>query len=186
MIRKDSAAFGGRGLPHKALSRFLASFVLLAGLTFNHILWAQDVEIEDPEIQAIANDTKTVAADGKEISPEELEAYRKQVQSMMLSSNPEAAPIDGMGQFLSQSAKTLQSMNKADLRKHLGGGKLKAKLVFTEHHESHGASAFYPSPFEEAAVLTVDGVGEWATASIGVGKGNRFRLLHWRRYLHTL
>ena len=44
-------------------------------------------------------------------------------------------------------------------------------LYFTEHHESHAASAFFPSPFESAAVLTFDGVGEWATSSIGVGRG---------------
>ena len=89
-------------------------------LTFALPLAAQDVEIEDPEIAAIAHESKTVATDGKEISPEELEAYRQQVQSMMLSANPETPPIDGMGQFLAQSAKTLQSMNKEDLRKHLG------------------------------------------------------------------
>ncbi|MEQ1857735.1 MAG: carbamoyltransferase N-terminal domain-containing protein, partial [Longimicrobiales bacterium] len=55
-------------------------------------------------------------------------------------------------------------------------------LLYAEHHESHGASAFFPSPFEEAAVLTMDGVGEWATASIGVGRGNSLELireLHW-------
>ncbi|HSF41982.1 MAG TPA: carbamoyltransferase N-terminal domain-containing protein, partial [Thermoanaerobaculia bacterium] len=44
-------------------------------------------------------------------------------------------------------------------------------IFFTEHHESHAASAFYPSPFQEAAVLTLDGVGEWATTTIGVGEG---------------
>jgi carbamoyltransferase len=49
-------------------------------------------------------------------------------------------------------------------------------LYFTEHHESHAASAFFPSPFESAAVLTFDGVGEWATSSIGVGEGNRVTL----------
>ena len=47
------------------------------------------------------------------------------------------------------------------------------RFVFTEHHESHAASAFFPSPFSEAAILTLDGVGEWATASYGVGRGNR-------------
>ena len=55
-------------------------------------------------------------------------------------------------------------------------------LLYAEHHESHAASAFYPSPFEEAAVLTMDGVGEWATASYGVGRGNDLQLLremHW-------
>ncbi|MGB6378813.1 MAG: carbamoyltransferase N-terminal domain-containing protein, partial [Syntrophobacteria bacterium] len=44
-------------------------------------------------------------------------------------------------------------------------------ILYTEHHEAHAASAFYPSPFEEAAILTMDGVGEWATASYGFGKG---------------
>ena len=53
------------------------------------------------------------------------------------------------------------------LRKGLGG-KPKNPFVFPEHHESHAASAFFPSPFEEAAVVTMDGVGEWATTSIGV------------------
>jgi carbamoyltransferase len=50
------------------------------------------------------------------------------------------------------------------------------KLWFTEHHESHAASAFFPSPFESAAILTFDGVGEWATSSIGVGRGNRISI----------
>lgn len=50
------------------------------------------------------------------------------------------------------------------------------RIVFTEHHESHAASAFFPSPFDEAAFLTVDGVGEWATASFGVGAGNRIEI----------
>lgn len=50
------------------------------------------------------------------------------------------------------------------------------RIVFVEHHESHAASAFFPSPFEEAAFLTVDGVGEWATASYGVGRGNRVEI----------
>ncbi len=55
-------------------------------------------------------------------------------------------------------------------------------VLFAEHHESHAASAFFPSPFEEAAVLTMDGVGEWATASYGVGRGSDIELLkemHW-------
>ncbi len=60
------------------------------------------------------------------------------------------------------------------------------RYVFTEHHESHAASAFYPSPFEEAAVLTVDGVGEWATASYGIGRGNRLTVSHEQRFPHSL
>ena len=51
----------------------------------------------------------------------------------------------------------------------------KNRLLFTEHHESHAASAFYPSPFREAAVLTMDGVGEWATTSFGIGHGQSAR-----------
>jgi carbamoyltransferase len=55
-------------------------------------------------------------------------------------------------------------------------------ILYAEHHESHAASAFYPSPFEDAAILTIDGVGEWATTSIGVGRGSDIELkqeLHW-------
>ena len=58
--------------------------------------------------------------------------------------------------------------------------------MFTEHHESHAASAFFPSPFEEAAILTLDGVGEWATASFGVGRGNRIELTHELRFPHSI
>ena len=53
----------------------------------------------------------------------------------------------------------------------------KGRYVFLEHHESHAASAFFPSPFDEAAILTLDGVGEWATGSIAVGRGNRIEML---------
>jgi|GEM_PF-33669 len=60
------------------------------------------------------------------------------------------------------------------------------RYVFTEHHESHAASAFFPSPFEEAAILTVDGVGEWATASYGYGKGNKITLTHEQRFPHSI
>jgi len=59
-------------------------------------------------------------------------------------------------------------------------------LVFPEHHETHAASAFFPSPFQEAAVLTVDGVGEWATSTIAVGEGNKVRILQEQRFPHSL
>ena len=62
----------------------------------------------------------------------------------------------------------------------------RGRFVFTEHHESHAASAFFPSPFEEAAILTLDGVGEWATASFGVGRGNKIELSHELRFPHSL
>src|SRR5256714_2006716 len=60
------------------------------------------------------------------------------------------------------------------------------KLRFTEHHESHAASAFFPSPFKEAAILTMDGVGEWATTSTGLGSGNRLTLLDEVHFPHSL
>ena len=60
------------------------------------------------------------------------------------------------------------------------------KLLFTEHHESHAASAFYPSPFEEAALITMDGVGEWCTTSYGVGRGNDIELLAEIDFPHSL
>jgi len=58
--------------------------------------------------------------------------------------------------------------------------------VFVAHHESHAARAFYPSPFDEAAILTSDGVGEWATACLGIGRGNRVRLTRELRFPHSL
>ena len=64
-------------------------------------------------------------------------------------------------------------------------GKYTGRYVFCEHHESHAASAFFPSPFEEAAILTMDGVGEWATACIGTGRGNRVELTHELRFPHS-
>jgi carbamoyltransferase len=62
----------------------------------------------------------------------------------------------------------------------------KGKVLFTEHHESHAASAFFPSPFESAAVLTMDGVGEWATSSYGHGRGNELHLLKELHFPHSL
>jgi len=71
------------------------------------------------------------------------------------------------------------------LRSSLGEG-YSRRFVFTEHHESHAASAFFPSPFEDAAILTMDGVGEWATTSIGMGRGNRMTVLEEIRFPHSL
>jgi len=60
------------------------------------------------------------------------------------------------------------------------------EILFPEHHESHAASAFFPSPFAEAAFLTIDGVGEWTTTSYGVGRGNRIQMLAELRFPHSL
>jgi carbamoyltransferase len=66
------------------------------------------------------------------------------------------------------------------------GGAYKGRYVFTEHHEAHAASAFFPSPYEEAVILTLDGVGEWATGSIGVGRGNKIEMKKELRFPHSL
>ena len=72
------------------------------------------------------------------------------------------------------------------------GDEIKEKIGFTgdiiypEHHQSHAASAFYPSPFESAAILTIDGVGEWATATLGRGEGNKIELLYELCFPHSL
>ncbi len=65
-------------------------------------------------------------------------------------------------------------------------GQYQGRYVFVEHHESHAASAFFPSPFEQAAILTLDGVGEWTTASYGIGQGNTIRLSHHLQFPHSL
>jgi carbamoyltransferase len=72
-----------------------------------------------------------------------------------------------------------------EIRRGLGGG-FRGKLCFADHHESHAASAFFPSPFEEAAILTLDAVGEWSTSSIGIGRGNCIALTHEMRFPHSL
>ncbi|OQA00970.1 MAG: Decarbamoylnovobiocin carbamoyltransferase [Bacteroidetes bacterium ADurb.Bin408] len=64
--------------------------------------------------------------------------------------------------------------------------KKKFKLLFPEHHLSHAASAFFPSPYEKAAILTVDGVGEWCTASIGVGEGNTIKFFKELEFPHSV
>ncbi len=88
--------------------------------------------------------------------------------------------IKAMPVWLNEKLHIPRELNRA-LKKGYRG-----RYVFTEHHESHAASAFFPSPFEEAAVLTLDGVGEWATASYGVGRGNRLDLLAELRFPHSL
>ncbi|MSR52403.1 MAG: hypothetical protein EXS09_03815 [Gemmataceae bacterium] len=71
------------------------------------------------------------------------------------------------------------------IRRHLPSG-LKAPVLFLDHHESHAASAFFPSPFEQAAILTLDGVGEWSTTTWGTGTGNRIHLNQHLAFPHSL
>jgi len=91
----------------------------------------------------------------------------------------------GMKQFLTAIPVWLKDKlwTRENIRKHLD---YSGPVLFTEHHESHAASAFFPSPFEEAAVLTMDGVGEWATTSVGLGKGHQLDLLQELSFPHSL
>jgi carbamoyltransferase len=73
-----------------------------------------------------------------------------------------------------------------ELRHHAPEFDWQNRLLFAEHHLSHAASAFFPSPFREAAVLTMDGVGEWATTSAGIGKGNRLDIIREIHFPHSL
>ncbi len=83
--------------------------------------------------------------------------------------------------------KLFQKRLLADKLKELGGERdVEQRLLFAEHHQSHAASAFFPSPFEEAAVLTIDGVGEWATTSVGIGRGHDLKMLKELHFPHSL
>ena len=86
----------------------------------------------------------------------------------------------GMPLWLRQKLHLPREMDKALHNKY------NSRYVFTEHHESHAASAFFPSPFDEAAILTMDAVGEWATASFGTGRGNKIELTDVIQFPHSL
>lgn len=73
-----------------------------------------------------------------------------------------------------------------EIERAAGGLGKRGKLLVVEHHISHAASAFYPSPFQKAVILTIDGVGEWATTTIGVGDGDKLRLIEQISYPHSL
>ena len=80
----------------------------------------------------------------------------------------------------------LKDLLYKDFRKLDGGEGWNQQLLFSEHHLSHAASAFFPSPFEEAIILTMDGVGEWATTSAAIGKGNRLEVIKEIHFPHSL
>ena len=98
----------------------------------------------------------------------------------------------GLSQFVSsmtvwvKEKLFLENTIKRELKKVEGFDPKKCRLLFSEHHLSHAASAYYPSPYEEAAILTMDGVGEWATASIMHGKGREITMLKELRFPHSL
>lgn len=95
----------------------------------------------------------------------------------------------GLGSFLTTMPVWIKDklLFKRMLRQHLGElGDGRPPLFFPEHHLSHAASAFYPSPYENAAILTIDGVGEWATTTISHGQGHRIRLLRELHFPHSV
>lgn len=75
---------------------------------------------------------------------------------------------------------------RKELQRHAPDFDWENKLLFGEHHQSHAASAFYPSPFTEAVVLTMDGVGEWATTSVAIGRGNKLEMMKEIHFPHSL
>jgi carbamoyltransferase len=96
------------------------------------------------------------------------------------------APV-GFGQF--REAIPVWLKDKLNVRRRIRGELSRAHckpIVFLDHHESHAASAFFPSPFEEAAILTLDGVGEWSTTTLGQGQGNTICLTHHSQFPHSL
>jgi len=88
--------------------------------------------------------------------------------------------LNGIPVWLKQKLHLPREMDKALDYKYKG------RYIFAEHHQSHAASAFFPSPYEQAAILTMDGVGEWTTASYGVGSGNKIELKEEIRFPHSL
>ncbi len=80
----------------------------------------------------------------------------------------------------------LKELLKRELAAHAASSDFESRLLFAEHHLSHAASAFYPSPFDEALVLTMDGVGEWATTSAALGRGNRLEVIQEMHFPHSL
>jgi len=136
------------------------------------------------------------AGNGKGFALNDLDAivfYEKPLLKFerLLETHYAFAP-NGVSQFLSaipvwvKEKLFLKKIIREGLRKVGDFDQAGVKLLFPEHHLSHAASAFYPSPFNEAAILTVDGVGEWATGVIAHGQGNNIKILREQHFPHSL
>ena len=124
------------------------------------------------------------------ITPEQIDSvafYDKPILKFeRLLDNYIAVAPRGLNSFLDVIPKWLHKRLwiKTDIKKYLKG--FNGEIIFPEHHMSHAAHAFYTSPFEEAAILTVDGVGEWTTASFGTAKNNTIQLTNDIRWPHSV
>jgi carbamoyltransferase len=129
-----------------------------------------------------------------QLKPDELDLvvfYEKPITKLtrLLSTSTEIAPA-GLKTFL--MAVPVWLKEKAWVGYHIQrflrqlGYRAPRGFEFAEHHHAHAASAFYPSPFQEAAIITVDGVGEWSTTTVGLGEGNSVRILFEQRFPHSL
>ncbi|MES2149512.1 MAG: carbamoyltransferase [Pseudomonadota bacterium] len=126
------------------------------------------------------------------VNPSELDAivfYDNPIATFdRVVENALAGGAEGREQFIMAAGQILG--DKIWLNQHvqnaLGSLGREGRVLFAEHHMAHAASAFYPSPFERAAILTIDGVGEWATTSLGAGEGNSIRLFSEINYPHSL
>jgi carbamoyltransferase len=124
------------------------------------------------------------------ITPSELDAvvfYEKPLLKFerLLETYLDLAPR-GLGSFRRAAPLWMRERLYIERDLRAGLGDYGGKILYTEHHESHAASAYYASPFDEAAILTIDGVGEWATATIGVGRGSSLELLEEMRFPDSL
>ncbi|HHX28597.1 MAG TPA: hypothetical protein GX716_06240, partial [Firmicutes bacterium] len=160
----------------------------------------------DGEIAAAAQEERFSRVKHDERWPENAIAYcleaagiaREQVDAVVFYEKPLTKFERILDTFLAEAPRGLGMFLHgvplwAGHRLHIGrqirremGEAWRGKLLFTEHHRSHAASAFFPSPFEEAAVVTIDGVGEWSTTTIAHGVGNELRILKEIRFPHSL
>ena len=125
-----------------------------------------------------------------DISPEQIDSvafYDKPILKFeRLLDNYIAVAPRGMYSFLDTMPKWLHKRLwiKNEIKNHLKG--FNGNIIFSEHHMSHAAYAFYTSQFDESAILTIDGVGEWSTASFGIAKNNKIQLTNDIRWPHSL
>jgi len=156
----------------------------------------QDSSFPVNSVKACLEYGSRYAGNGKPFTIDDLDAvvfYEKPLLKFerLLETHYAFAPC-GVSQFISaipvwaKEKLFLKKVIREELFKAGGGNPARVRLLFPEHHFSHAASAFYPSPFNEAAILTIDGVGEWSTGIIAHGQGKDIKILREQRFPHSL